>query len=201
MGAVGHNGVEVKIPPYGATRFQISTKLLTHFWLTKWMLAGNQLKRWFQCLMAIVLAGQMVFLDSGDTAGSGAAECLQPLVATTHNCTVRHSTDVLSLKLMLEGLTNVPTRTVQWYSNNKLWVTNGIMAVLNAKKKAFRDTGDIWSSMKTINQQESDDPAERETVCRWTWSLWLPGLSSMLLRAAGCPRGPCQAEVTDPQGQ
>ena len=31
-------------------------------------------KLWFHCLMAIVLAGQMVFLDSGDALRSAAAE-------------------------------------------------------------------------------------------------------------------------------
>lgn len=31
-------------------------------------------KLWFHCLMAIVLAGQMVFLDSGDALRSSAAE-------------------------------------------------------------------------------------------------------------------------------
>lgn len=31
-------------------------------------------KLWFHCLMAIVLAGQMVFLDSGDASRSAAAE-------------------------------------------------------------------------------------------------------------------------------
>lgn len=34
-------------------------------------------KLWFHCLMAIVLAGQMVFLDSGDALGSVAAEVTQ----------------------------------------------------------------------------------------------------------------------------
>lgn len=34
-------------------------------------------KLWFQCLMAIVLAGQMVFLDSGDAQRAPAAEVRQ----------------------------------------------------------------------------------------------------------------------------
>lgn len=34
-------------------------------------------KLWFHCLMAIVLAGQMVFLDSGDATRSAAAEVTQ----------------------------------------------------------------------------------------------------------------------------
>ena len=45
--------------------------------LTKMDAGREPAKLWFHCLMAIVLAGQMVFLDSGDAPRSAAAEVTQ----------------------------------------------------------------------------------------------------------------------------